>query len=134
RIADYELKYLVILRLALGASDITYLGSPNPSTFLRLLDVLDEHRETLAGSLDSGALPELDRVDADIRAVVEPRLQSDPTRAKQLRGNEPLTFRSLWPGIRLLTTWTGGSCGIALDKLRKTLPAATKVMELGYQS
>src|SRR5438093_100327 len=48
RISDYELKYLVILRLALGASDITYLGSPNPSTFLRLLEVLDEHRETLA--------------------------------------------------------------------------------------
>ena len=55
-------------------------------------------------------------------------------RASQLRGTARLTFASLWPGIRLVTTWTGGSCGIALDKLRATLPAETKVMELGYQS
>jgi hypothetical protein len=51
-----------------------------------------------------------------------------------LRGTAPLTFATLWPGIRLVTTWTGGSCGIVLDKLRTTLPADTKVMELGYQS
>ena len=46
-IADYDLKYLVILRLALGEPEITYIGSPNPSTFLRLLDLLNERREML---------------------------------------------------------------------------------------
>jgi hypothetical protein len=133
-IADYDLKYLVILRLALAASDISYLGSPNPSTFLRLLDILHQRRDVLAHSLETGTLPELDALDADTRHIVESRLQRDSARAAQLRAAAPLTFASLWPGIRLLTTWTGGSCGIALDKLRTTLPRETKVMELGYQS
>ena len=45
-----------------------------------------------------------------------------------------MTYADLWPGIRLVTTWTGGSCGIALDKLREKLPSRAVVMELGYQS
>ena len=133
-IVDYDLKYLVILRLALASPDITYLGSPNPSTFLRLLDILNDRRDALAHSLETGSFPELDALEGDTRAIVMSRLRPDRARASQLRGTAPLTFASLWPGIRLLTTWTGGSCGIVLDKLRTTLPAGTKVMELGYQS
>jgi hypothetical protein len=133
-ITDYELKYLVILRLALAAPDISYLGSPNPSTFVRLLEVLNERRDVLARSLETGTLPGLDAVEPETRAVVLRRLRPDPARAAQLRGAAPLTFARLWPGIGLLTTWSGGSCGIALDKLRGTLPAGAKVMDLGYQS
>ena len=33
-----------------------------------------------------------------------------------------------------MTTWTGGSCGIALESVRGKLPRDTTVMELGYQS
>ncbi len=32
----------------------------------------------------------------------------------------------------MITTWTGGSCGIALNTLKKALPPATTVLELGY--
>ena len=53
-IADYDLKYLVILRLALSEPRVTYLGAPNPSTFLRLLDVLNSRRELLIDSLATG--------------------------------------------------------------------------------
>jgi hypothetical protein len=133
-IADYDLKYLVILRLALASPDISYLGSPNPSTFLRLLDVLNDRRDMLAHSLETGSLPEIDSIEADTREIILRQLRRDRARAARLRGTATLTFASLWPGIKLLTTWTGGSCGIALDKLRETLPRGTKVMELGYQS
>ena len=133
-ISDYDLKYLVILRLALAARDISYLGSPNPSTFLRLLTVLNDRRDELAHSLETGSLAMLDALEPDTRALVARRLQQDSARAAELRRTGPLTFASLWPGIRLITTWTGGSCGIALDKLRDLLPREAKVMELGYQS
>lgn len=133
-IADYELKYLVILRLALASRDITYLGSPNPSTFLRLLDVLNDRRDVLARSLESGTFQEIDALDEHLRAAVRPQLHTDLERASQLRARKPLTFADLWPGIRLVTTWTGGACGIALDKLRQALPPGARVMELGYQS
>jgi hypothetical protein len=133
-IADYDLKYLVILRLALASPDITYMGSPNPSTFLRLLDILNEQRDRLARSVETGTLPETDALDGDLRALIASRLCPDPVRASELRGAAPLTFASLWPRIALVTTWTGGSCGIALDKLRQTLPIGARVMELGYQA
>ncbi len=133
-IADYDLKYLVILRLALGMPDVTYLGSPNPSTFLRLHAIMNEQRDLLLDSLASGSFEPLRLVDPEVRRSVERRLNANPARARHLRGMPSLTFGNAWPGIRLLTTWTGGTCGIALDAVRKTLPADAVVMELGYQS
>jgi hypothetical protein len=133
-ISDYDLKYLVIVRLALASPDITYLGSPNPSTFLRLLDVLNDRADVLARSLETGTLPQIDALDENTRVAVMPHIRRDAARASQLRAAGPTTFAKLWPEIKLVTTWTGGSCGIALDKLRHTLPDNTQVMELGYQS
>ncbi len=133
-IADYDLKYQVILRLALAEPEITYLGSPNPSTFLRLLDMLNDRRDLLLRSLETGRFEELDGLDPGIRLAIARRLKTGPGRAAQLRRLPSLTFANVWPSIRLLTTWTGGSCGIALGKLRQTLPPTTAIMELGYQS
>jgi hypothetical protein len=133
-IGDYDLKYLVILRLALAERDVSYLGSPNPSTFLRLLTILNERRDELAHSLETGSLPMVDALDPDTRSLVVRRLRRDGARAAELKGTAPLNFARMWPGIRLITTWTGGSCGIALDKLRDLLPRHAKVIELGYQS
>ena len=133
-IADYDLRYLVILRLALNEPTITYIGSPNPSTFLRLVDVLNERREMLLRSLATGTFEPLDRLEPALRLVIADRLQPLPDRATHLAQEDELTFANVWPDIRLITTWTGGSCGIALGRLRQSLPANTAVMELGYQS
>lgn len=133
-IADYDLKYLVILRLALAEPDITYMGTPNPSTFLRLLDVLNTQRDLLADSVASGRFDATGQLSEPVRHEIAARLKPDPARAARIRGNGTLTYADLWPGIRLVTTWTGGSCGIALRALRDTLPAGARVMELGYQS
>ena len=133
-IADYDLKYLVMLRLALSRPGITYLGAPNPSTFLRLLDVLNRERERLLESLASGRLDGITHEGADVEPLLTARLTSDPDRARRLRSLGELTFANVWPGIRLVTTWTGGSCGIALSGVRAKLPPGATVMELGYQS
>jgi GH3 auxin-responsive promoter len=133
-IADYNLKYLVIVRLALGEDNITYLGSPNPTTFLRLLEVIGEHRDALRASLETGRLEALDSLDAAARDAIAPRIRPHRARAAQLASGAVPTYADLWPGIRLVTTWTGGSCGIALDKLREKLPPTAAVMELGYQA
>lgn len=133
-IADYDLKYLIILRLALSEPRVTYLGAPNPSTFLRLLDILNANRERLLDSLATGLSELLDAVEPSLRAVLAPRFRADPDRAAELRRHTTLTFANVWREIRLVTTWTGGSCGIALEAVRRKLPPNTQVMELGYQS
>jgi hypothetical protein len=119
-ITDYDLKYLVIVCLALMEPDITYMGSPNPSTFLRLLDILNTSRDRLLTALETGTLDVVEALEPSIRAAVVPRLKRSPDRAERLG--------------QLVTTWTGGSCGIALDTLRGKLPADTAIMELGYQA
>lgn len=145
-IHDAHAKYLVILRLALATPDVTYLGSPNPSTFVRLLDLLNTHRDVLARSLETGSFDALINLDtstdidtagarnAQLRSVLSARCVRAPERARRLKANAPLTYADLWPHLALLTTWTGGSCGIALDALRRTLPRGCAVMELGYQA
>jgi hypothetical protein len=133
-IADYDVKYQVILHLALAQDDITYAGSPNPSTFLRLLDVLNRRRETLLRALATGTSDILAGLEPTLRATVARRMQAQPARAARLAALPELTYANTWPGLRLLTTWTGGSCGVALGALRRTLPAGTRVMELGYQA
>jgi len=133
-IADYDLKYLLIVRLALVEPNITYLGSPNPTTFLRLLDVLNERRDLLRDSLATGRFERIGEVEPTARSIIAKRIRPAPDRAQLLQGERPLTYADLWPSIRLITTWTGGSCGIALDKLRAKLPPEAAVMELGYQA
>jgi hypothetical protein len=133
-ITDYELKYLVMLRLALAEPNITYAGSPNPSTFLRLLGVLNEHRESLTQSLMTGKLPEIDNLNESLKTQLAHKFKPAPARAAQISSLPELSFANVWPNLKLLTTWTGGSCGIALTALREKLPLKTKVMELGYQS
>jgi hypothetical protein len=134
RITNYDLKYLVILRLALAEPNITYAGSPNPSTFLRLLSVLNKQRETLIESLLTGNLVGIEMLDDDLKSLLERKFKPELARAAQISNLPELTFANVWPELKLLTTWTGGSCGIALEALREKLPTNTKIMELGYQS
>ena len=113
--------------------DITYIGSPNPSTFLRLLDILNDERDRLLGRSRPDARGAR-RARAGVRDGYR-RNGSVPCRRLPIAcGERALTFANVWPGIQLVTTWTGGSCGIALETLRRKLPPRTAVMELGYQA
>ena len=81
-ISDYELKYQIILHLALAQPNITYIGSPNPSTFLRLLDLLNRHREVAAACVGHGHI----QPDRRTRALVAAdRGESDACDARARR-------------------------------------------------
>jgi len=132
-IEDYDQRYLVMLRLALAERDITYMAGANPSSFLRLLVMLNDRRAELLNDLESGRMTGLERLSPAARKAIAPRLTADPDRAHALRQiSGDLTYANVWPNIRLVTTWTGGSCGIALASLKQHLPASVTVMDLGY--
>ena len=133
-VSDYDLKYQIILQLALAQPRITHIGSPNPSTFLRLLDVLNRNREVLLRSLATGTSSLVSGLEPSLQAIVASRMTAMPERASRLEKLPELTYANVWPDVKLLTTWTGGSCGIALGALRTRLPAGAQVMELGYQA
>ncbi len=134
-IEDHELKYLVVLRLALQEPNLTYLAAANPSSFLRLLELVNTRREALFESVASGAFPDIDHLPEPARTVIRRRLHADPERADALRAlpeKRDLSYADLWPTLQMVTTWSGGSCGIALNTLKAKLPQHTVVYDLGY--
>ncbi|HSF17006.1 MAG TPA: GH3 auxin-responsive promoter family protein [Vicinamibacteria bacterium] len=136
-IEDYDLKYLTILRLALVHRNVTFLGSANPSTFLKLLSVLETHREELLEDIRRDEFRYLARMTREAMAAIQPRLRCKPARVReleQLLDSPSPRFADLWPNLRLVNTWTGGSCAIALGAFEKHLPTKTRIAELGYLS
>jgi hypothetical protein len=45
---------------------------------------------------------------------------------------EKIGFIDLWPNIKLVGTWTGGSCGIALKALLTQMPQDVTSIDLGF--
>lgn len=133
-IKDADTKYRIMLRLALAEPEMTHMLGANASSFLRLLALLNVSRDLFAESLESGDISVLG-VPLDLQVTINRYLRPCSQRARVLRTaprDRDLTFADLWPEIRLVTVWTGGSCGVAVNALRQTLPAKTKIIELGY--
>lgn len=134
-IENYDLRYFIILRLALAERNITFLGTANPSTFLRLADALEKNRGALIESVRTGQLPQPDRLPHAAQADIQSRLVADPLRAgelQELADSGEFTYARIWPNIALLTTWTAANCQLPLADVRAQLPEGTRVLELGY--
>jgi hypothetical protein len=135
-VPDSEVKYLLILRLALARPDITYLGTANATTVLTLLKLYREHAGALLEDLAAGTFFLRHRVPAEVWSAVRSRIVAVPARAAELRrqyaSGHPARLADLWPALRLAVTWTRGSAGIAVKALRRELPARTRILELGY--
>jgi|TARA_B100002003_G_scaffold109492_1_gene101364 hypothetical protein len=134
-IEDYDLKYLLILRLGIAYRDVTHLACANPSTLVKLLAVLAANRTSLLRDLTKQTFSRIDELPVDVQAVIRPRLSCTPRRVTELQTILTLpqpTFADLWPELQMVSTWTGGSCGIPLTRVRPTLPPTARVAELGY--
>jgi hypothetical protein len=136
-IEDYELKYTVILRLALNVRNIRCMFAANPSTFLKLLSLLRQNRAALLEDVTQGSFRRNNELPSHIRSAIASYLPCSPARSSELRqllaAPEP-GFSDLWPELRLVVTWTGGSCGIALSSLKTHLAKDVRVCEMGYLS
>ena len=135
-IEDYDVKSDLILLYALAEPGLSFIGSANPSTLLCLLNRLNERRQYYLDIL-SQREPEI--LDSRLRLHQRGMLTAVRCREQRLRelktlfaSDSSISFADLWPELRLVVTWTGGSCGIPLSALARMLPASCKVMELGY--
>jgi acyl-CoA synthetase (AMP-forming)/AMP-acid ligase II len=137
-IADNGLKYDLILRLALGEKNITYFSAANPTTLLRLCALANQYGRTLAEDIGHGRFSRESELAPDVTRAIRDKLRANADRAAELRSvfnsGQAATFSDLWPSLRLVSTWTGGNCGVAARSARKLLSAATQIVELGYLS
>lgn len=113
-ISDPGQRYHAIACEATAARDITLVAAVNPSTLLRLAQVINDN---LTQIIEAIALRD------SARALELSRLASRDKR---------ITFADLWPGLAAVTTWTGGNCQLYLAELKQLLPPGTPLIELGY--
>ena len=129
-IPDYDLRYFATAAFALAERNVTGVGTANPSTLVRVLDLVQSEPEALIRTVREGRLPP----EADLPA--ESKLHPDRSRARELEGllaaNGVLDYAAIWPNLKGIMTWTGGSCGVPLRRLAGSIPAGTSIIELGY--
>lgn len=120
-ITDYDLKYYLITAFALASEDITLIATANPATLLKIHHVIHDRWHDLIKDIGSGnshglaAKPDRAAKLADIKSL-----------------KQWLSFADLWPQLKSVTTWTGGSCSVLIPRIRKLLPPTTKIVEMGY--
>ncbi|MBE9558248.1 MAG: GH3 auxin-responsive promoter family protein [Proteobacteria bacterium] len=134
---DYDLRDYVLAFLGLAARDVSCMATANPSTFIRLLEVVRGNWDALLDDLKSGHVRGSENLNPQQREALQARIQADPVRARELRRlavGPGLSFASIWPELRSVVTWTGGSCGYALGALLPQLPPQIRVIEAGYQA
>ena len=132
-IGDYDARYLAMAILGAAEDSVTTMATANPSTFVRLMDVLNTHAEAVLSAIGTGRLPpELSTADHSWTDGLRP----DPARAtllqERLDASGRLTYADIWGDLRAVVTWTGGSCGLAVERLAPLLTPDCPVYELGY--
>ncbi len=131
-IEDYDSRYLAMVIFGLAEPGVTGMATANPSTFLRLLSVADRHSATILEAIASGRMP----YETSLPTPVRQGLRANPGRAaylaRCLETAGRFTYIDIWPELRGIVTWTGGSCGTALSGLSGLVPADIPIIELGY--
>ena len=127
---DYRQRYFTIAARALADSSLSVIATPNPSTILKVLDVIRSEYsallEALAGKGSGDVL--LQAAQCPVRPE---RLSWLRTLVRQAAR---LDCATLWPDLQAVVTWTGGNCAVLLPRLRSLLPAQTRIIEMGYLS
>ena len=69
-VSDYDLKYYLICAFALNSENITLIATPNPSTILRLKDIIDTNFENLLRDIESGNLSCMKEINPEKRKKI----------------------------------------------------------------
>ncbi|MEY2765631.1 MAG: hypothetical protein RL552_536 [Actinomycetota bacterium] len=110
-IGNYGEKYLAIARLAACEANVSAIGTANPSTVLRLMDVIRSNLEDIAAHA------------APARGRILRRLSATSSQ---------VTLADIWPRLRTVITWLGGGCAIAAAAVREQLPDGAVMVDAGY--
>jgi hypothetical protein len=135
-IKDFETKYYLTMRLAL-AHDITFIGTPNPSTILKLVQTVNQHKHDLIKDISDGTIRSSCNLSKELRGDLESRLGKNPARARRLESlikyDGTLRPKEYWPRLQLIGCWKGGTVGMRLQEFPRWF-GRTPVRDLGYMA
>jgi GH3 auxin-responsive promoter len=133
-IEEYDRRYFLIARFAL-ASEVSFIITPNPSTLLRLADLMRERSEDLLRAIHDGTLGIPSTTQENICFQLSKDLRPDPARARRLARviaeTGALRPKDCWPNLKLIACWIGGSVGTQARRLSADY-GNTPLRDLGY--
>ena len=141
-VENMEAKYQIYALAVLARDDLSGMVAANPSSMLKLAKLIEQNATELVAVLSgelSGEqsdessqwlLPEAREFVPHYRGqITHRRLQS---LQGMLATASQIQVKNIWSKLNTIATWTGGSCGIALQQLKPYLPDNTQVVEYGY--
>jgi GH3 auxin-responsive promoter len=135
-IKDFQAKYYTAMRLALE-QDVTFIGTPNPSTILRLVETADRFSADIVKDIHDGTVSDRFEIPTRLRGALFERIEANPSRALQLaqlvKRQERLRPVDYWPRLQLIGCWKGGSVGVRLKEFSEWF-GAMPVRDLGYMA
>jgi hypothetical protein len=119
-IQDYESRYYCMLRIALE-KNITTIATLNPNTIILLCHKLEKYKDELIQDIEKGTLSSSLKIPPYVRNLLFSALKPNPVRAAQLRGilndKGALLPKDIWPNIKLIECWKGGTVKLYLKEL-----------------
>jgi GH3 auxin-responsive promoter len=140
-IGDYDTRYFVTMRLALARS-VSSLGTPNPSTLLRLAETASSRGPEIIRAIHDGVLgvdlsapspPARDGRDLgrELAAGLRPRPDRAAALERILHDDGRLTLARCWPDLALVACWLGGNAGIQARRLAGHYGDSVPLRDLG---
>ena len=135
KVKQVESKYYLTLRYG-AAEDVRLLVTPNPSSMLLLADKLNVWADELIHDIRKGGANAAYVPEGSPKALTA-GLRADPARADELQAilkrDGALTPRAVWPNLRLLSCWKGGTMPLYLRKLPAVF-GDVPIRDLGYMA
>lgn len=135
-ILDYDQRYFVMARFALGAN-VSFVATANPGTLIRLARTIAEHSSELVRAIHDGDTGVTSSRQRELFARLQAQLKPNPARARLLGGilhqRGSLRPRDFWPMLRLIGCWVGGSVGMQTSRLAEYY-GETAIRDLGYMA
>lgn len=134
KVKNVEAKYYLTLRFAVPA-DIRLLVMPNPSSLTLLADKMALLGEELVHDIRTGSVnPSFqDGVPPELLQGFDPQPERADALAALMRSTGRLVPREVWPNLRLLSCWKGGTMPLYLRKLPDAY-GDLPVRDLGYMA
>jgi len=141
-ISNHDARYFVTMRLALAHS-VSVVGTPNPTSLIRLAEVATSHSEDIIRAIQDGTLgipkPETVREaghpDNAAMQEIKARLCPDRERArflsKVVEAHGTLSPKHCWPDLTVVACWLGGNAGIHARRLADHYGANIALRDLG---
>lgn len=112
---DHEGRWYALALLGIAA-DVTFLGTANPSSVLRLVETAQRRSEELLRDLHDGTLRGAPNMEPAIAKAVRSQLKRRTERCttlenlRRVRGGQLLPA-DYWPHLELIGCWKGGTVG-----------------------